>query len=166
MNETQVFVTWLPAEGNLDGYVVTCVSDSHVVQSNVTGELNATVDGLLTGTEYTVYVSTVKDGWTPVDSSSTLSVSTELSPGDIGTVIPSDDNLEVTLEPPSGDVDMFVVFVSNNDTRFNITLEPNETQFTIPDLVPGTEYVIILAAVKENWTTVETPPTTLKTSKC
>ena len=62
-------VTWLPADGDLDGYVLTCESEFHTVEAAQTEKLNSTCEGLQPGTEYTVYVTTVKGGWTSVESS-------------------------------------------------------------------------------------------------
>ena len=68
-SENEIAVSWAPAAGDLGGYVLTCESDSHTIQAPQTEELNSTCEGLLPGTEYTVYVATVKSNWLSVESS-------------------------------------------------------------------------------------------------
>ena len=77
--ETQLSVTWSPADGDFDGYVLTCWSDSQTVHSPETTELNAACEGLQPGTLHTIIVSTVKSGWEPVESSSTTASTSKLA---------------------------------------------------------------------------------------
>lgn len=77
--ETQLSVTWSPADGDFDGYVLTCWSDSQTVHSPETTELNAACEGLQAGTLHTITVSTVKSGWEPVESSPTTASTSKLT---------------------------------------------------------------------------------------
>ena len=67
-SETTIIVTWSPADGYLDGYVLTCSTDLQTVYSELSTGLNATCEGLQPGTEHTITVTTTKSGWTPVES--------------------------------------------------------------------------------------------------
>ena len=83
LTESQITARWTPVDGDVDGYILTCVSAEHSINVTLTSNLNATCDDLTPGTEYNITVTSVKDDLESVESPAVTVKTSECLPSSI-----------------------------------------------------------------------------------
>ncbi|XP_034734809.1 receptor-type tyrosine-protein phosphatase beta-like [Etheostoma cragini] len=138
-------VSWRPAAGDVDGYVVT-LSDSrgtlHAV-SVVTSSPECVFTSLVSGRLYNVSVSARSGAQL---SHTIVQQRTQPAPVQNPTATHGarDDYLKVYWRPAAGDVDFYVVSIRHNNALVqNLTVQGTQAQFS--GLVPGRLYTVLVS---------------------
>ncbi|XP_032364750.1 receptor-type tyrosine-protein phosphatase beta [Etheostoma spectabile] len=138
-------VSWRPAAGDVDGYVVT-LSDSrgtlHAV-SVVTSSPECVFTSLVSGRLYNVSVSARSGAQL---SHAVVQQRTQPAPVQNPTATHGarDDYLKVYWRPAAGDVDFYVVSIRHNNALVqNLTVQGTQAQFS--GLVPGRLYTVLVS---------------------
>ncbi|XP_062835493.1 tenascin-R isoform X2 [Anolis carolinensis] len=105
-----------------------------------------TLTDLIPGTEYGVGISAVMDGKQSVPA--TMNARTELdSPHDLIVTASTETSISVSWTKAKGPIDHYrVTFIPASGMASEVTVAKDQSEFTLSDLEPGTEYTISVIA--------------------
>ncbi|XP_022610174.1 receptor-type tyrosine-protein phosphatase eta isoform X3 [Seriola dumerili] len=145
---SSVSVNWSEPEGNSSFYTVEWTDGNFSATENVS-ETSMTISNLTAGVQYKINVTAVADdNHTKGQTTAVTQYTRPAKPGDItgqGT-----NSLSVSWTLPKGNVDHYVVTISNTILNYSNTTVTRATTANFTDLYPGRIYDIIVTAVAGN----------------
>ncbi|XP_062405345.1 receptor-type tyrosine-protein phosphatase eta [Sardina pilchardus] len=141
VSTTQIRLTWDRPPDHKDSYTYEAQINSSIVQSKITSGDNIEFENLVPGTNYTFRVITKANNETsqPVDVSSFTKVGRATGLTAIGTT----RNMTVTWDPPTGNVETYVIAIRLNQHLIaNVTVTNVTNQEVFQNLWPGKNYTV------------------------